>query len=117
MPSSPPSSPRIAPRARPPNAPVPREKRVSTQTPNMSGAAGSPPSPAECFEEGKRRGLVSNAGARRSSNMGGGLFWGDFFYRGTRNAQGYRIPSTVQSDSSQGYTWVHTGYTGVHRGT
>jgi hypothetical protein len=24
---------------------------------------------------------------------------------------------TVQSDSTQGYTWAHTGYTGVHRGT
>jgi hypothetical protein len=73
-----PSRPRIAPRARPPNAPVPPEKRVSTQTPNMSGAAGSPPSPAEYFEEGKRRGLVSFAGARRSSNMGGGFFGVNF---------------------------------------
>ena len=74
-----PSRPRIAPRARPQKAPVPPEKRVSPQTPNMSGAAGSPPSLAECLEEGKRRRLVSRAGARRSSNMVGGLFWGDEF--------------------------------------
>ena len=107
-----PSRPRIAPRVRPPNAPVPPEKRVSTQTPNKSGAAGSPPSPAECLEEGKRRGLVSRAGARRSSNMGGGFF-GVNLLTGVQEMHG----GTVQSDSTQGYTWAHTGYTGVHRGT
>jgi hypothetical protein len=84
-----PSRPRIAQRARPPNASVPPEKRVSTQTPNMCGAVGSPLSPAECLEEGKRRRLVSRAGARRSSNMGGGPFWREFFNRVTRNARGY----------------------------
>ena len=130
-----PSRPRIAPRARPPNAPVPPEKRVSTQTPNMSCAAGSPSSPAECLEKGKRRGLVSRAGARRSSNMVGGLFWGDeFLNRGTRNAQGHSLTVhrgthghthgtqkyTGVHRGTQGYTWIYRGtlgYTGIHRGT
>jgi hypothetical protein len=119
------------PRTRPP----PPEKHASTQTPNVSGAAGSPPSPRNVWRRFNVGGWC-RALEHAELKWGGGV---DFLFWGGRGSQGYtkgmhRVQYTHRGThvhtrgytdvqrgprGTRGYTWVHggtQGHTGVHMG-
>ena len=129
------------PRTRPP----PPEKHASTQTPNVSGAAGSPPSPRNVWRRFNVGGWCRALEHAELKWGGGWIFFfgggeghrgtqkgctgysthtgvhmcthgGTQMYKGVRGVHGGTHGCTGEHRGTQAYTWVHKGYTRVHKG-